>query len=800
MFQNYFKIAWRNLKTNKASSTISIGGLAVGMTVAILIGLWLWDELSYNKSFTNYGRIVQVMEHQTTNGIVHSNTSIPFPLGNELRTAYGNDFKYVVMSSWPGDHILSSGKKIISQPGIYMDIDAPRMLSLKMLKGSQDGLKEPNSILLSASAAKAMFAEADPMDKLMKIDNKVSVKVTGVYADIPPNTDFGTRRFIAPWNLYITSEPWILKNKDEWNDNSYQLFAQLAEGKNLEAVNKSIVRSIFNHVPAVNKKADNPLVFLHPMADWHLRSNWDENGINTGGLIQYVWLFGMVGLFVLLLACINFMNLSTARSEKRAKEVGIRKAAGSLRQQLVSQFYCESLLIVLFAFVASLPTVWLLLPWFNEVAAKQIAFPWLNPLFWTSAIVFILFTGLVAGSYPALYLSSFQPVKVLKGTFKTGRFAALPRKALVVVQFTVSLALIISTMIIYRQIQYSKNRPIGYNRNGLMMIQMKSPDFYGKIDLLARDLKNSGAIMNMAESSSPMTQVWSNSDGFEWEGKDPTLKGEFATNWVTHDYGKTVGWKIAEGRDFSRKFATDSTGVVLNKAAVKMMNLRNPLGAIIRNVHDTKKRTYKVIGVTEDLVMDSPYKPVKQAMYFLDAENVNWMELKLSPTSSAAESRAKIESAFKKYIPSAPFDYQFADTEFAAKFATESRIGTLATFFASLAIFISCLGLFGLASFVAEQRTKEIGVRKVLGASVLNLWNLLSKEFILLVALSFLIAVPLSYYFMHGWLQDYEYRTQISWWVFVVAGLGALIITLITVSFQAIKAATASPVKSLRTE
>jgi len=258
--------------------------------------------------------------------------------------------------------------------------------------------------------------------------------------------------------------------------------------------------------------------------------------------------------------------------------------------------------------------------------------------------------------------------------------------------------------------------------------------------------------------------------------------------------------EVAQGRDFSRKFATDSTGVVLNKAAVKMMNLRNPLGAIIRNVHDTKKRAFKVIGVTEDLVMDSPYKPVKQAMYFLDYENVNWMELKLSPTSSAAESRAKIESAFKKYIPSAPFDYQFADAEFAAKFATESRIGTLATFFASLAIFISCLGLFGLASFVAEQRTKEIGVRKVLGASVLNLWNLLSKEFITLVALSFLIAVPLSYYFMHGWLQDYEYRTQISWWVFVLAGLGALVITLITVSFQAIKAATASPVKSLRTE
>ncbi len=799
MLQNYLKITWRNLKKNKASSIINIGGLAVGMTVAILIGLWIYDELSYNKDFDNYNRIAQVMQLQTSNGVTSSQTPIPFPLGKELETTYGNSFKYVIMASWQGDHILTSGDKIISQAGIYMDADAPRMLSLKMLKGNQDGLKELNSILLSESAAKAIFGNADPMNRLIKIDNKLSVNVTGIYEDFPFNTNFSHLNFISPWNLYITSEPWIKDSQDQWGANSYQLFVQIANNANFIKVNKNIINAKQNHV-APDEKKYNAKIFLHPMADWHLYSNWDNNGNNAGGLIQYVWLFGIVGTFVLLLACINFMNLSTARSEKRAKEVGIRKAVGSMRKQLVSQFYCESLLVVTIAFIASIIIAQLLLPGFNAVAGKQIKISWLSPIFWLISITFIFITGILAGSYPALYLSSFQPVKVLKGTFKTGRFAALPRKALVVVQFTISLALIIATIVVYKQIQYSKNRPIGYNRNGLMMIQMRSPDFYGKLELLKTELTNNGAITEMAESSSPVTDIWSINGGFDWEGRDPNLNGEFATIWVTHDFGKTVGWKFNQGRDFSREFATDSSAIVLNKAAVKFMGLKNPVGTIIRNSNDPKARAFKVIGVIDDMLMKSPYEPVKQTIYLVDYENISWMELKLNPQKSVAESIARIEAAFKKHIPSAPFDYKFADTEFAAKFAAENRIGTLSVFFATLAIFISCLGLFGLASFVAEQRTKEIGVRKVLGASVFNLWNLLSKEFVILVIISFLIAVPLSYYFMSNWLQNYQYRTEISWWFFAIAGTGTMLITLATVSFQAIKAAIANPVKSLRTE
>jgi putative ABC transport system permease protein len=799
MIKNYFKIAWRNLGNNKISSFINIGGLAVGMAVALLIGLWIYDELSFDKYHKNYDHIAQAMQHQTFNGKKETQDAIPFPLGGELKAHYGSNFKYVSMASWEGDHILSDGgEKRLSERGIYMEPVAPAMFTLNMLKGNYDALKEMNSIIISSSAAKAFFADADPINKLLKIDNKLNVKVTGVYEDLPHNTSFADLAFIAPWDLYAGSETWLKSAATEWGENSFQLFAQIADNTDFKAVNKNILNAKLDRVPAEDKKYQSK-IFMHPMRDWHLRSNWEE-GIQTGGAIEYVWLFSMIGAFVLLLACINFMNLSTARSEKRAKEVGIRKAVGSLRSQLVGQFYSESLLVVMFAFLLSILLVTLVLPWFNDVASKQMIIPWTNPLFWLIGIAFTLITGLVAGSYPALYLSSFQPVKVLKGTFRVGRFASIPRKVLVVLQFTISLALIIGTIIIYSQIQYSKNRPVGYSRNGLMMIQMKSPDFYGKFDLLKTNLKENNAIIEMAESSSPLTGVWSNNGGFNWEGKDPSLDGDFATIWVTHDFGKTIGWKLQQGRDYSREFGTDSSAVIVNETAVKFMNMKEPLGKMLRMGDGPRAKSYKIIGVVKDMVMQSPYEPVKQTAYFMDYENVNWIILKMNPDKSAHESVTKAEAAFKKYIPSAPFDYKFADTEFASKFAAEERIGKLSTFFAALAIFISCLGLFGLASFVAEQRTKEIGVRKVLGATVTNLWGLLSKDFVMLVIISCFIATPVAWWYMSKWLLKYTYRTNISWWIFVAAALGAMFITILTVSYQAIKAANANPVKSLRSE
>jgi ABC-type antimicrobial peptide transport system permease subunit len=796
MYSNFFKIALRNLAKNKASSFINIAGLAVGMAVAMLIGLWMRDELTFDQYNSNSARVASLMQHQSFNGHRGTANSIPFPLEAELRDKYGEDFKYLAMASWQGEHILSFGDKMITQEGDYMAPDITRIFGLKMQRGTLDGLKDLHSILLSTSCAEALFGQENPMGKLIKIDNQLDVKVTGVYEDLPFNSSFHKLTFIAPWELYVSTQEWVQNARDEnqWGNNSFQLFAQIADHADMKKLSTKIKNVKYDKVDAEEKKFKAE-VFLHPMSDWHLNSNWVE-GAQTGGFMQYVRLFGIVGIFVLLLACINFMNLSTARSEKRAKEVGVRKTVGSLRSQLVNQFFCESFLVVIFAFVLAIVFILLVLPWFNEVADKQMTFPWLQPTFWAMSFGFILFTGLLAGSYPAVYLSSFQPIKVLKGTYKAGRWAAIPRKALVVLQFTVSIALIIGTIIVYQQIQHSKNRPLGYDNNGVLMIQMTSPDFSGKYDLLRNELKSKGTIVEMAESSSPLTAVWSNNGGFDWEGKDPSLDAEFATIWVTHDYGKTVGWEFSQGRDFSRDFATDTSGIVLNEAAVKFMNIDNPVGKQVKWFD----MTLTVIGVIKDMVMESPYDPVKQSIYLISYTNTSWISLKLNPTKSTTESIASVKATFKKCLPAVPFDYEFADQTFGEKFEAEERVGTLAAGFAGLAVFISCLGLFGLASFAAEQRTKEIGIRKVLGATVNNLWGLLSRDFVVLVMISCLLATPLAYHYLHGWLQQYQYRTEISWWVFGLAAAGALVITLLTVSFQAIRAAMANPVKSLKSE
>ncbi|MEO7990134.1 MAG: ABC transporter permease, partial [Chryseolinea sp.] len=793
MYKSYFTIGWRNLLRNKGYSFINIGGLATGMAIAILISLWIWDEVSYDKNHQNYNQLAQVMQHQTVDGNTGSQVAIPRPLENALRNMYGNDFSYLSMASWAGEHILSSGEQKISQTGNYVQADFPEMITLKMIAGTRNGLKDPASILISTSTAKALFGTTDPMNQFVRIDNTLDVKVTGIYEDMPPNSSFNELQFISSWELYAESESWMKRSLEQWDNNSFQLFVQVAPGTTINAVSEKIKTVRADITKDVTFK---PEVYLHPMSDWHLRSQW-KNGINIGGRIQTVWLFGIVGIFVLLLACINFMNLSTARSEKRAKEVGIRMTIGSLRSQLINQFLSESFLVVLLAFTFAVGLVTLSLPLFNDLADKEIILTWSNPYFWLLSLLFILITSLLAGSYPALYLSSFRPVKVLKGSFKTGRLTSLPRKVLVVVQFTVSVTLVIGTIIVYEQIQFSKNRPMGYNSKGLVMIQMKSPDFYGKYDVLRTELKNSGAVVEMSESSSPLTGVWQNSGGFNWPGKDSRIQSaDFGTIRITPEYGTTVDWKIKEGRDISREFVTDSTAILLNEAAVEFMNVKDPLGMEI-TWGDTK---FHVIGVVQNLIMESPYKPIRPNIYLQDIQRANWIFLKLNPEKSASESLATIGSVFKKHIPSAPFDYKFVDEEYSRKFGDEERIGKLAYVFATLATFISCLGLIGLASFVAEQHTKEIGIRKVLGASIAQLWKLLSGNFVILVLISSAIAIPISYYFMNNWLLNYQYHTEISWTTFIVTVLGALMITLCTVSFQAIKAAMTNPVKSLRSE
>ncbi|GAB3284772.1 ABC transporter permease [Larkinella harenae] len=793
MISNYLKIAWRNLAKNKTFSAINIGGLAVGMAVAMLIGLWLWDELSFNVYHQNYSRIAQVYHRNVSNGEVRTGGYSPVPLGDELRRAYPDDFQYVVMSSWTNKHILAYGDKKFSKTGNYLSADAPNMLTLKMLKGSRAGLTEPASIFLSESVATALFGSVDPLGKIVKIDNKLTVKVTGVYEDLPDNTQFHDMLFIAPWDLFVSSEDWVRQLKTNWQDHSFQILVQLAPNANLDAVTAKIKRIKATHSP--EELAFKPETFLHPMSRWHLYSDWDKQG-NPGGRIQYVWLFGIIGVFVLLLACINFMNLSTARSEKRAKEVGIRKAIGSVRTQLIGQFLGESLLVVVIAFGLSLAGMILVLPLFNEVANKQLVIPWCNPVFWLLGLGFTLFTGLMAGSYPAIFLSSFQPISVLKSSFRVGHLAAIPRKVLVVVQFTASVTLIIGTILVFQQIEHAKNRPIGYDRNGLITVPINTPELRGRYSALRGELLQTGAVVDMSTASSSATYLDYRSGGFEWPGKDPTFKDNFGVTAVTHDFGKTVGWKFKEGRDFSRQFSTDSSGMVLNQTAVRYMGLKNPVGKTVT----WRNRSFQVLGVISDMVMESPFDPVKPSVFLLNYDWANAINIKLDPTLSASESLERIALVFRRFNPGSPFEFKFSDREYAAKFATEERVGKLASVFALLAILISCLGLFGLASFMAEQRTKEIGVRKVLGASVLNLWGLLSKEFVVLVLIAFLLATPVAYYVLSSWLQKFEYRTELSWWIFATTGVGAIVITLMTVSYQSIKAALLNPVKSLRSE
>ena len=799
MFKNYLKIAWRNLLKNKGYSAINIGGLALGMAVTLIIGLWMNDELTYNRYFKNKNSIAQVFQSQTFNGNTGTGPAIPLPLEPALRDNFGDNFEHIMMCSWTQSSYVKYGEKSLSRTGNYMQPNAPDLLELQIVKGVRNGLDEVNSIMISESLADAFFGQEDPIGKVLKISNQYDLMVTSVYKDIPYNNSFNDTDYIIPWEHYVANQEWIRNSLDNWQNNSFQMFVQIAENTTFERVTNTIID--------IKKNSDeevvefNPRIFLLPMEDWYLRSNF-EQGVQSGGRIKYVWLFGIIGAFVLILACINFMNLSTARSEKRAKEVGIRKSIGSQKGQLIYQFLSESFLVVLFAYILAVIIVLLSLNGFNDLARKEIAFPWGSGNFWLISFGFILFTSLLAGSYPALYLSSFRPVDVLKGTFKAGKYAGLPRKILVVVQFTVSVAFIIGTFIVMQQINHAKNRPIGYDKEGLIQIPTFAQDFEGKTDLMRNEFKSSGAVVEMATSSSPTTRIWSNRSGFTWEGKPDGFQEDLAWTEVSPEYAKTLNLKIIEGRDFSRDMASDSVGILINATAKKYMGVSNPVGMLIRDSdEEDPDPPMKIIGVIEDVIAQSPYEPVKQAFYVYDRyDNFSYYTLRLNPKQSASQNIAIIERVFRKNFPDIPFEYDFVDEEYGEKFAAEERVGSLAGIFTALAILISCLGLFGLTSFVAEQRTKEIGVRKVLGATVFNVWNMLSKDFLKLVTISCFIAVPIAYYVMNGWLQEYPYRVILKWWIFAIAMVGAMGITVLTVSFQAIRAAKQNPVKSLRTE
>ena len=787
MIKNYLKVAFRNLWKNKGFSLINITGLAIGMASAILILLWIQNEVSYESFHTKKDRIYEAWNRAVFSGELHCWNTTPKIMASALKRDLP-EVEHACRVNWSQNYLFTLGDKRIMASGNAVDSIFLQVFTFPLVKGEANtALMEPNSVVLTESLAKSLFGSDNPMGKTIKIDNKEYFKVTGVAKDPPVNSRF-TFKYLIPWS-------YIRKNGEDdqnWGNNSTRTYVLLKENATLASVAPK-VKGMKMRYDSSEKHWEN---FLYPISRWRLYSSF-KGGQEDGGKIEYVRLFGIIAAFILLIACINFMNLSTARSEKRAKEVGIRKVVGAPRSALVSQFIGESILLAFLAGIVAIVIVQLSLPGFNALTGKKLSLHYGSPSFWLTGLGFVIFTGLLAGSYPAFFLSSFQPVKVLKGTFKAVNALITPRKVLVVLQFSFAIILIICTIIVKQQIDHARDREVGYNKSNLIY-HFLTGDLSKNFDLLKQELLSSGAVVSVCRTSSPLTESYSDSWGFEWEGKAPDDKTDFYRMCSDQGLVATSGLKLAKGRDFNLKdYPTDSTGVLLNEAAVKAMHFSEPIGQIVKD----NNISWHVVGVIKDFILESPYTPISPMV--IEGAKMQWFStvtMRLNDANTTAQNLKKAEVIFKKYNPEFPFEYNFIDDEYTQKFDDEKRTGTLAALFAGLTIFISCLGLFGLATYMAENRVKEIGVRKVLGASVASVVTLLSQDFLRLVIVAFFIAAPVAWWAMHKWLQAYPYRVTIQWWVFALAAVLSMGIAVLTVSYQAFRAALSNPARSLRSE
>lgn len=787
MFKSYLKVAFRNLWKNKGFSFINIAGLAIGMASAILILLWMQNEISYDDFHEKKDRIYEVWNRATFSGALHCWNTTPKVLAAAMQKDLP-EVEHAVRADWAGDHLFSVGEKRLMIRGNAVDSIFLQVFTFPMLEGDpKTALNDPYSIVLTRSLAKTLFGSADAMGKAIRIDEKDNYHVTGVIEDLPNNTRFDFK-YLVPWNFVRkegNDDPW-------WGNNSTRTYVLMKENTTMVSLNAKLL----GYKERYDSSEKHWEMFVYPMSRWRLHSRF-EGSAETGGRITFVRLFGIVAAFILLIACINFMNLSTARSEKRAKEVGIRKVVGAPRGRLIGQFIGESILLSLLAAVLAIGIVVVSLPGFNALTQKHLFIPFGSVLFWASAVAFILFTGLLAGSYPAFFLSSFQPVKVLKGTFRAANALVTPRKVLVVLQFTFAITLIICTIIVKQQIDHARDRESGYDQ-GNLIYHFLTGDLQKNYDLVRNDLLREGVATAVCKTSSPITDNYSDTWGFVWHGKDPDDKTDFLMTCADRGMTHTTGLQLVAGRDFDpENYPTDSAGIVLNESAVKAMHFKDPIGQDISE--DTTH--FHVIGVVKDFIIESPYSPIRP-MVIRGARN-GWfsvMDIRLNDKNLTETNLKKAAAIFKRYNPEYPFEYHFVDEDYSRKFDDEKRTGTLAGLFAALTIFISCLGLFGLATYMAENRIKEIGVRKVLGASVTGIATLLSRDFLLLVLFSFVVAGPIAWFAMHKWLEGYSYRVDIHWWVFMMAAALSAGIALVTVSFQAVKAGLANPAKSLRSE
>lgn len=795
MFGNYLIVGIRSLRRDRVFSAINILGLALGTSAAIFIGLWVNDELSFNTHFKHDDRLGRVVRNIEADGEILTRIYLPNALGDHLRT--NQIFERVAMAYPVEDYFATLGDKQFSLHGQFLEPEGTTMLDPGIIEGTS-AIDDPHSIIISARTALRLFGSGSALNQRFTINNSMEVVVKGVYRDLPHNTNFDDAEFFAPLSLLVSYEPWM--KASSFTQNYLHAYVMLKPEVGFDEASVAIRDVILNQVQGDQEyAARHPQLWIQPMKDWHLYSEW-KNGKATGSRARTVWMFATIGGAILLLACINFVNLSTARSERRTREVGVRKVIGSRRIQLVAQFMIESALVVFTSFVLAIVACSALMHLFNQLTRKSIAMPIDNITFWLTCAPFVLITILLAGSYPAFYLSSFDPAKVLKGLRVQGG-SGWPRKVLVVVQFSVSTILIIGTVVITRQVQFGKDRPVGYEREGLMMIPMIGAEMNKKSELIRNELIATGIVTEVSVSSSPPTDIWSSNSGFDWEGKDPALEPVFATITVSPEFGKTLGWTLLQGRDFDRTLASDSSAFVINAAAARVLGYEDPIGKSV--TWDTWKSRYNqftVVGVVDDMLMGSPYGDVMPAVYFLSKETHHYMNLRISSSTPERSAVGRVGEVFNRIVPEVPFDYQFAAEEHDAKFAAEERIGKLVTVFSVLAIVISSLGLLGLSSYIVQRRSKEISIRKILGASTARMWGLLSTEFVVLTIVAACVALPSGYLLMRKWLELFEHKISFSWWMFVAPVVGMLLVVMITVSLQILKTAMRNPARELRAE
>lgn len=795
MIKNYLIIAWRHFLRDKSTSVISIAGLSSGLAVALLIGLWIIDEVSFNKSFSNYAHIAQVYHHVTFGDQKMTISDVPAPLGERLRTSF-IEFDEVATTSYAREHVLSFDDKNLSRPGRFVEPQFIDMFSLHIVDGAGK-LEEKNSIMLSQRLAAALLGN-HPVGKVVKFDDRDLLTVVGIFEDFPPNSDFKDLGMLVPIEYYFGRDEGFAKQEHNWENYSFECFVTLKDEKLIERAEAKMKNTLFDNASG-DGKTWKPEGMLFPMKKWHLYADFND-GLASGGRIRFVWMFGIIAVFVLLLACINFINLCTARAEKRTKEVGVRKVMGSARRQLVWQFLTESVMLTLISFSLAVMLSALIFPWFNELAGKEMSFDLTRTDMLIMGIALVLVTGILAGSYPAIYLASLSPAKVLKGTFNAGRYASVPRKVLIIFQFTTSIILITGTVVVFQQIQHAKDRPAGFDREGIIHVPVTTEGL-ARTDYnsLRQELLSTGVVEDMAISDFPVTGTMSADASLTWEGKDPSSQPPLvAMNSCSHDFPKTNGFQFLEGRDFSRDFASDSMGVIVNELAAQVMGGKDILGKKITFGYGRKLR--EVIGVIKDQVRWTPFVKQSPHMYFINYDATGSMTVRFATGASTGDALQKVEAVIKKFDASAPFNYEFLDDDYASMFVQEERIGTLATVFSGLAILISCIGLFGLASLTTIQRAREISIRKVLGASVFGLWQMLVSGFLLLVLAAILLATPVAWFLSLKWLQQYEYRIELSWMIFFLTGVIAIFISFMTVSFETLKAALSNPLRALKSE